>query len=153
MHIAIFQAVDTIDPRYESYQGQTMPRVDASQEAAAAAASTVLMQMLPPENKAKVAQAREAYLASIPDDNEKTLGIKLGDDAAMKLIESRANDGNDTVDGFRPVSAPGVYTETMPIYGWKFAKMRPFAMTSRPSSGPSCRSHSLAKSGRETTTR
>jgi hypothetical protein len=48
----------------------------------------------------------------------------------MKLIESRANDGNDTVDGFRPVTAPGVYTETNPIYCWKFATMRPFAMTS-----------------------
>ena len=131
MHIAIFQAVNTVDPRYEPYQGQAMPRVDASQEAAAAAAaSTVLMQLLPPENKAKVAQARDAYLAGIPDGNAKTVGIKLGDDMAIKLIESRANDGNDTVDGFRPVTAPGVYTETNPIYGWKFATMRPFAMTS-----------------------
>ncbi len=88
------------------------------------------MQLLPPENKAKAAQARDAYLASIPDGNAKTLGIKLGDEVAMKLIKSRANDGNDTVDGFRPVTAPGVYTETMPIYGWKFATMRPFAMSS-----------------------
>jgi hypothetical protein len=131
MHIAIFQTVNTIDPRYEPYQGQALPRVDASQEAAAAAAaSTVLMQLLPPENKAKAAQARDAYLAAIADGNAKPLGIKLGDEVAMKLIESRANDGNDTVDGFRPATAPGVYTETNPIYGWKFATMRPFAMTS-----------------------
>ena len=131
MHIAIFQAVNAIDPHYESYQGQAFPRIDASQDAAAAAAaSTVLRQLLPPDNTAKVAQARDAYLAGIPDGNAKTLGIELGDAVAMKLIESRANDGNDTVDGFRPVTAPGVYTETMPIYGWKFATMRPFAMTS-----------------------
>jgi hypothetical protein len=131
MHIAIFQTVNTIDPRYEPYQGQALPKVDASQEAAAAAAaSTVLMQLLPPENKAKVAQARDAYLAAIADGNAKPLGIKLGDEVAMKLIESRANDGNDTVDGFRPATAPGVYTETNPIDGWKFATMRPFAMTS-----------------------
>jgi len=131
MHIAIFQSVNTIDPRYEPYQAQALPRTDASQEAAAAAAaSTVLMQLLPAENKAKAAQARDAYLAAIPEGNAKTLGIKLGDEVAMKLIESRANDGNDTVDGFRPVTAPGVYTETNPIYGWKFATMRPFAMTS-----------------------
>ena len=131
MHIAIFQAVNTIDPRYEPYQGQAMPRISASEEAAAAAAaSTVLMQLLPPENKARAAQARDAYLTSLPDSDAKTLGVKLGDEVAMKLIESRANDGNDTVDGFRPVTAPGVYTETNPIYGWKFATMRPFAMTS-----------------------
>ncbi len=48
----------------------------------------------------------------------------------MQLIASRANDGNDTVDEFRPVTAPGVYTGTTPVYGWKFATMRPFAMTS-----------------------
>lgn len=131
MHIAIFQAVNTIDPRYEPYQGQAMPRIDASQEgAAAAAASTVLMQLLPPESKAKAAQARDAYLASIPDGEAKARGIKLGDEVAMKLIESRANDGNDAVDGYRPATARGVYTETMPVYGWKFATMRPFAMTS-----------------------
>ena len=131
MHIAIFQAVNTIDPRYEPYQEQVFPRIDASQDAAAAAAaSTVLLQLLPPENRAKAAQARDAYLAGIPDGNAKTLGIRLGDEVAMKLIESRAGDGNDAVDAFRPVTAPGVYTETMPIYGWKFATMRPFAMTS-----------------------
>ena len=50
MHIAIFQAVNTIDPRYEPYQEQAFPRIDASQDAAAAAAaSTVLLQLLPPE--------------------------------------------------------------------------------------------------------
>jgi PAP2 superfamily len=131
MHIAIFQAVNTIDPRYEPYQGKALPRIGASQEAAAAAAaSTVLMQLLPPETKAKAAQARDAYLTSIPDSDAKTLGIELGDAVAMQLIASRANDGNDTVDEFRPVTAPGVYTGTMPVYGWKFATMRPFAMTS-----------------------
>ena len=34
------------------------------------------------------------------------------------------------MDGFRPVTAPGVSSETMPIYGWKGATMRPFAMSS-----------------------
>ena len=50
----------------------------------------VLMQLLQPENKAKAAQARDAYLASIPDGNAKTLGVKLGNEVAMKLIEIRA---------------------------------------------------------------
>jgi hypothetical protein len=76
-----------------------------------------------------VAREREAYLAGIPDGEAKTFGIKLGDEAAIKVIESRINDGNDTVDAFRPVTQRGVYTETMPVFGWKFAMMRPFAMT------------------------
>jgi hypothetical protein len=131
MHIAIFQAVNTIEPCYEPYQGQVLPQVSASLEAAAtAAASTVLMKLLPADGAAKVAQARDAYLAAIQDGEAKMLGVKLGDEVAIRLIESRADDGNATVDAFRPETRPGVYTETMPVYGWKFATMRPFAMAS-----------------------
>ena len=131
MHIAIFQAVNTIDPRYEPYQGHTTPTVAASQEAAAtAAAATVLIKLLPAESEAKVAQARDAYLAAIPDGEAKSVGVKLGNEAAIKAIASRANDGNDTPDAYRPQTQPGVYTETMPVYGWQFATMQPFAMTS-----------------------
>jgi len=131
MHIAIFQAVNTIDPRYEPYQGQVVPKVAASQEAAAtAAAAAVLIKMLPAESEAKVAQARDAYLAAIPDGEARSLGIKLGSEAAIKAIASRANDGIDAPDAYRPRTQPGVYTETMAVYGEQFAKMRPFAMTS-----------------------
>src|ERR1700749_2291342 len=46
MHIALFEAVNAIDPQYEPYQGSTKPKVDASEEAAAAtAAAAVLSQM------------------------------------------------------------------------------------------------------------
>ena len=118
MHIAIFQAVNTIDPRYEPYQGHTTPTVAASQEAAAtAAAATVLIKLLPAESEAKVAQARDAYLAAIPDGEAKSVGVKLGNETAIKAIASRANDGNDTPDAYRPQTQPGVYTETMPVYG------------------------------------
>lgn len=90
MHIAIFQAVNTIDPRYEPYGGEAMPKVPASLDAAAAAAaSAALMKLLPADGGAKVAGSeRDAYLAKIPDDEAKKLGIKLGDDAAIKVIES-----------------------------------------------------------------
>jgi hypothetical protein len=131
MHIAIFQAVNAIDPRYEPYQGHATPKVAASQEAAAtAAAATVLIKMLPAESEAKVVQARDAYLAAIPGGEAKSLGVKLGSEAAIKAIASRANDGNDTPDAYRPQTQAGVYAETMPVYGWQFATMRPFAMTS-----------------------
>jgi hypothetical protein len=90
MHIAIFQAVNTIDPRYEPYQGQATPKVAASEEAAAtAAAATVLIKLLPAENEARIAQARDDYLAAIPEGEAKSLGVKLGNEAAIKAIASR----------------------------------------------------------------
>jgi hypothetical protein len=77
MHIAMFGAVNTIDPHYEPYQHQTHPKVEASQEAAAtSAAATVLIKMLPDKAK-KISQERDEYLARIPNGDAKDRGVKL----------------------------------------------------------------------------
>jgi hypothetical protein len=130
MHLAIFGAVNTIDPHYQPYDGQTHAQIDASQEAAAtSAAAAVLIKMLP-EKAANIAQDRDIYLARIPDGDAKTHGVKLGEEMAIIAMKSRLNDGYGAPNAFRPVTQPGVYTETMPIYGWDISTMRPFAMTS-----------------------
>ena len=90
MHLAMFGVVNNIDPHYQPYQSQTHPKVDASQEAAAtSAAATVLIKMLP-EKAADISQARDAYLARIPDGDAKNRGVKLGEEMAFKAIESSA---------------------------------------------------------------
>ena len=86
--------------------------------------------LLPAESEARIAKARDDYLAGIPEGEAKSLGVKLGNEAAIKAIASRTNDGNDMPDAHRPRTQPGVYTETMAVYGEQFATMRPFAMTS-----------------------
>jgi hypothetical protein len=83
-----------------------------------------------PEDAPKVKEALDAYLAGIPDGVDKAQGIKLGEEIAIKVIERRANDGENTPNAFRPVTPPGVYTETMITYGWQYATMQPFAMKS-----------------------
>lgn len=130
MHLAMFGAVNTIDPRYQPYDGQTHVQIDASQEAAAtSAAATVLIKLLPGK-AASIIQDRDAYLARIPDDDAKSRGMKLGEEMALLAIKSRLNDGYGTPNAFRPVTQPGVYTETMPTYGWDISTMRPFVLTS-----------------------
>ena len=107
MHLAMFGAVNTIDPHYQPYHGQTLPKVDASQEAAAtSAAATVLIKMLP-EQAAKISQERDAYLARIPDGDAKDHGVRLGEEMALQVIESRVNDGYGTPNAFRPATQPG----------------------------------------------
>ncbi len=87
MHLAMFGAVNTIDPHYQPYQSQTHPKVDASQEAAAtSAAATVLIKMLP-DKATKISQERDAYLARIPDGDAKDRGVKVGEELALKAIE------------------------------------------------------------------
>jgi hypothetical protein len=130
MHLAMFAAVNTIDPHYQPYDGLTHPRIDASQEAAAtSAAATVLIRMLPGK-AATISQERDAYLARIPDSEAKQSGVRLGEEMALKAIGSRSGDGYGAPNAFRPVTQPGVYTETMLTYGWDISTMRPFALTS-----------------------
>jgi hypothetical protein len=89
----------------------------------------VLIKMLP-DKATKISQERDAYLARIPDGDAKDRGVKLGEEMALKAIESRLNDGYGALNAFRPVTQPGVYTETMPTYGWDISTMHPFALTS-----------------------
>jgi hypothetical protein len=130
MHLAMFGAVNTIDPHYQPYQGQTHPKVDASQEAAATSAAAIVLIKMLPDKSTKISQERDAYLARIPDGDAKDRGVKLGEEMALKAIESRLNDGYGAPNAFRPVTQPGVYTQTMLTYGWDISAMHPFALTS-----------------------
>jgi hypothetical protein len=130
MHLAMFEAVNAIDPHYESYQGSATGKVDASQEAAAAAAAATVLSKMDPENAGKTKAALDAYLAQVANGDAKDRGVELGKAVATRILEMRAHDGNDTVNAFRPVTQPGVYTETMLTYGWQYANMLPFVMSS-----------------------
>ncbi len=128
MHIAMFEAVNSIDPGYVPYQGQMKPKSGASQEAAAASAAATVLSKMDPESAAKVKEALDAYLIELPSGEAKDQGIRLGEQAADEILALRAKDGNDAVNAFRPVTQPGVYTQTMLTYGWQYATMVPFVM-------------------------
>jgi PAP2 superfamily len=130
MHVAMFEAVNAIEPRYQPFNGDLKPKADASQDAAAASAAATVLAKLDPESAPKVKDALEKSLAGIPNGDAKDRGIKLGEESAAKVIELRLKDGNGTPNAFRPITQPGVYTETMVTAGWDFIRMTPFAMTS-----------------------
>jgi hypothetical protein len=71
-----------------------------------------------------------AYLASLPDSEAKSEGIKLGEAIASKLLAARANDGADAPDSYRPRTTPGVYVPTAITVSSTWPKVTPFAMTS-----------------------
>ena len=99
VNVAMFNAVDCIEPRYTEYNMQSEPAPDASQDAAAAAAAAhVLMQFVPNGN---IKQQLEDYLARIPDGLPKRHGIKVGEDAAARIVELRANDGYSARNAYR----------------------------------------------------
>jgi hypothetical protein len=130
VHIAMFDAVNSIEPAYRPYYAQLPATRETSKEAAAAAAAgTVLIKLLP-EAASDIQVALKNYLAAIPEGDAKSGGIKLGEAVAAKTLEARANDGSSAADAYRPVTTAGVYIPTALTVAPQWPDLMPFAMTS-----------------------
>jgi hypothetical protein len=109
MHIAIHDALNSIDRKYQPHTYDTKAAPGASPDAAVAAAAhdvlVPILSQLPAELvkrdciDAGVASANASYtaaLATIPDNPAKQLGIIVGQASAAAILKARANDhGND----------------------------------------------------------
>jgi PAP2 superfamily len=130
VHIAMFDAVNSIEPRYRPYYAQLPVTGDTSQDAAAAAAAGAVLTKLLPDVASDIQAALKSYLSAIPESDAKANGIKLGDGVAAKMLEARVNDGSSTADAYRPVTTPGVYIPTALTVAPQWPDLTPFAMTS-----------------------
>jgi len=130
LHSAMFDAVNSIEPRYKPYKVRLAATPDTSKEAAAAAAAAAVLIKLFPDAAADVQSTLTNYLATLPDGEAKSKGVKLGQEVAEKIIEARANDGASAADAYRPKTKPGAYIPTPITYGWALATMTPFALQS-----------------------
>jgi hypothetical protein len=128
IHVAMFDAVNSIDRRYRPYLVQLPADPTTSKEAAAAAAAATILAAIDPKAPDKMKVAMETYLASIPEGAAKLNGIKLGAAVAEKVLEARANDGSNAPDAYRPRTAPGVYVPTAITISSMWPDMKPFAI-------------------------
>jgi hypothetical protein len=147
MHLAVFNAVNAIEPRYQPYKFQSKAELGASEEAAAAsAAANVLADIVP---SADVRATLISYLAAISDGDAKDRGVKIGEEVAAKMRALRADDGSNTPNAYRPITQPGVYVPTAMTIGWECITMTPFAIASpsqfRPGPPPDLKSAEWAK--------
>jgi hypothetical protein len=93
VHIAMFDAVNSIEPRYRPYLSQLSIPKTTSQEAAAAAAAAGVLAGLHPDRTGEIKAALASDLAGIADGDAKLDGVKLGEASAAKVLQARANDG------------------------------------------------------------
>ncbi len=129
-HLAMFDAVNSIERKYRPYLVQLTAPATASKEPAAAAAAGAVLAGVDPRGPAEMKAALAAYLASIPDSADKAEGVKLGEAVAAKFLEARANDGANAPDTYRPRTTPGVYVPTAPLAVPQWSGVKPFALTS-----------------------
>ncbi len=95
VHIAVFDAVNAIDGRYDSYTGITSPRGRVSMDAAIAQAAHDTLAALFPSQAASFDDELTDDLAEIPGSRAKENGIKLGHRAAAAIFAMREGDGSD----------------------------------------------------------
>jgi hypothetical protein len=132
VHIAMFDAVNSIEPLYRPYYAQHPAMGETSKDAAAAAAAGAVLTQLLPDVSSEIQAALSSYLSAIPESDAKSNGVKLGETVAAKILEARANDGSSTADAYRPVTTPGTYIPTALTVAPQWPDLMPFAMT-RPS--------------------
>ncbi|HKA88809.1 MAG TPA: vanadium-dependent haloperoxidase [Haliangiales bacterium] len=128
VHVAMFDAVNSIGHRYRPYLVQLGATADASKESAAASAAAAILAAQPGQDAGAIRAALASYLASIADGPGKAEGIKLGEAVAAKVLAARANDGGDAPDDYRPETRPGRYVPTALTVGSTWPRMRPFAL-------------------------
>ena len=149
LHVAMFDAIDSIDTRYKPYMVKLPAAPDNSKEAAAAAAAGAVLVKLVPDAAADVQSTLASYLATVPDGEAKAKGIQLGQEVAAKILAARENDGASAPDAYRPRTQPGVYIPTAMPVGWQVASMTPFVLASpsqfRAKPPPSLRSAEWAR--------
>ena len=111
VHIAIFEAVNALTGRHESYTGIPRARGDASLRAAVAQSAHDTLCALYLAQCASFDAELMADLSRIPDSRPKTNGIDLGRRAATSILDMRANDGSDHIE---PTVGIGFITSNLP---------------------------------------
>jgi hypothetical protein len=149
LHVAMFDAVNSIEQHYKPYKVQLPAPPDTSKEAAAAAAAATVLIKLVPDAASDIQSALSGYLATLPESEGRSKGIELGQEVAARILEARANDGASAPDAYRPKTKPGVYIPTPITVGSQFSNVTPFALPSpsqfRPKPPPSLKSEQWAR--------
>jgi PAP2 superfamily len=128
VHVAMFDAVNSIDRRYTPYRVQLSAAPGTSREAAAAAAAHFAMVRLYPNQAKDFDTFYDASLAVVPDGDPKSNGIQVGEQVAAELLALRAKDGADALNTYRPYAAAGIYVPTAFPVGSSWGQVTPFAL-------------------------
>jgi hypothetical protein len=130
VQLAMFDAVNSIERRYQPYLVQLTASAGTSKEAAATAAAGAVLAGLIPQARDQITGLANSYLASIQEGDAKAEGIRLGEAVAAKILAARANDGADAPDQYRYKTRPGVYVPTSITTSSTWGNVTPFALKS-----------------------
>jgi hypothetical protein len=126
--LAMFDAWNTVDPRFTPYRATGRASAGASGDAAAAAAAHYILVRAYPDFTAELDSALRIMLAGMADPPGRDAGVRLGRALAADLWNERASDGSTAPNPYRPAAAAGVYVPTLLPAGATWGNVRPFAL-------------------------
>jgi hypothetical protein len=140
VHIAIFDAINAIVGKYRGYTRLAPAWDNTSMDAAIAQAAHDTLAALFPSQAASCDRELAEDLGKIPDGRAKEAGIKLGQRAAMAILDLRADDNSHFVEprvgiDFATSNDPGKWRQD-PIslhplaLGAYWGQVRPFVLKS-----------------------
>lgn len=128
MHVAMFEALNAIDRRYQPYRLNLVADRNTSREAAAAMAGHDVLVALYPDQKPSLDALLEQQLAAVPDGPPRERALILGRKAAAAILELRKDDGSSATDTYRPITQPGQYVPTAPVISADVGAWTPWVM-------------------------
>jgi hypothetical protein len=156
VHVAMSDAINSVQDRYTRYVAAVPMAPDASAEAAAAAAARQILVQLFPDQKSMIDEAYTESIKAIPEGPAKTQGLALGEQVAAAVQADRASDGATAPDTYRPLTSPGVWVPTAPPITEQFARAKPWVLKTaeqfRPGPPPQLASALYARDYNETKT-
>ncbi len=129
VHTAMYEAANAVTKRYPASGLNVQAAPGASVEAAIAAANRATLLNLLPSQQAAIDSAYQAALAKIADGTAKSAGIAVGEQAAVAVLASRADDHVNPVATYRPLTTAGVYVPTVVPIVMQWPQRKPWLMT------------------------
>jgi len=129
--LAMFEALNAIDRRYQSYLGfEPADRTASPDSAAATAAYKVLVHHYPAQ-KAAIEDSYALAMAGIRDERAREAGRSIGEKAAAAAIQAGGIDPALPQEPYRPRTAPGEWIgASLPSLEPHWAAFRPWAIPS-----------------------
>jgi len=128
VHVAMFDAINSIERRYTPYRIQVSPAPGTLREVAAVAAAYFTLVRLYPDQAKDFESLYQTSLAAVPDGGPKANGMQLGEQVAVEILALRAQDGADASNTYRPYTTAGTYVPTVLPAGSSWGQVTPFAL-------------------------
>jgi hypothetical protein len=129
--LAMFEAVNAIDRRYQSYLQFPAGDPTASQDAAAATAAYKVLLHHYPANKAALEESYAMAMAGIADERKREAGRLIGEKAAEAAMSAGGLDATMALTPYRPLTKPGQWVgASLPSLEPYWLAFKPWAIRS-----------------------